>query len=71
MEYLEKGDLERYLTRPLPEPEVQEITSQVLEGLEFMHENDFVHRDVKPGVRPSLVAAHVYLFSGLITFSQI
>ncbi|KAI1208018.1 uncharacterized protein F4807DRAFT_162160 [Annulohypoxylon truncatum] len=49
MEYLEKGDLHKYLTRPLPESETRAITSQVLEGLKFMHENGFVHRDLKPG----------------------
>lgn len=51
MEYYEMGDLQRYLTRPLPEPEARRITFQVLEGLEFMHDNGFVHRDIKPGVR--------------------
>ncbi|KAI0890143.1 kinase-like domain-containing protein [Annulohypoxylon maeteangense] len=49
MEYLEKGDLHKYLTKPLPELEARAITSQVLEGLKFMHENGFVHRDLKPG----------------------
>ncbi|KAH8121630.1 protein kinase-like protein [Trichoderma asperelloides] len=49
MEYYEMGDLQRYLTKPLPEPEARRITFQVLEGLEFMHENGFVHRDIKPG----------------------
>ncbi|KAK1758922.1 kinase-like domain-containing protein [Echria macrotheca] len=49
MEYLEHGDLQRYLTRPLPEAEAREITSQVLEGLKHMHDNRFVHRDLKPG----------------------
>jgi len=50
MEYLELGDLERHLTQPLPEPEAREITTQVLEGLKFMHANDFIHRDLKPAV---------------------
>ncbi|KAK5654581.1 hypothetical protein OQA88_7210 [Cercophora sp. LCS_1] len=49
MEYLEHGDLQRYLTRPLPEAEAREITSQVLEGLKHMHDNRFIHRDLKPG----------------------
>ncbi|KAI1452649.1 kinase-like domain-containing protein [Annulohypoxylon moriforme] len=49
MEYLEKGDLHKYLTKPLPEFEVRIITSQVLEGLKYMHDNGFVHRDLKPG----------------------
>lgn len=50
MEYLEHGNLLRYLTSPLPELEVRNVTSQVLEGLKFMHGNGFVHRDLKPGV---------------------
>jgi calcium/calmodulin-dependent protein kinase I len=50
MEYLENGDLQRYLTKPLPEPEARTITAQVLEGIKFMHENCFIHRDMKPGV---------------------
>ncbi|UKZ73157.1 hypothetical protein TrVFT333_000798 [Trichoderma virens FT-333] len=48
MEYLELGDLQRHLIKPLPESEAQQITLQVLEGLKYMHENGFVHRDVKP-----------------------
>lgn len=50
MEYFENGDLQKYLTQPLPETEAKTIASQVLEGLKFMHDNGFVHRDLKPGV---------------------
>lgn len=50
MEYIEHGDLNTYLNKPLPEKEAQEITFQVLEGLELLHRNHFVHRDVKPKV---------------------
>ncbi|KAH8682605.1 hypothetical protein BX600DRAFT_492614 [Xylariales sp. PMI_506] len=42
-------DWSRYLTRPLTEVKAREITSQLLEGLSLMHENGFVHRDLKPG----------------------
>ncbi|KAK8137469.1 hypothetical protein PG984_002962, partial [Apiospora sp. TS-2023a] len=48
MEYLADGDLQRYLTRPLPETEAKNIISQVLEGLQYMHDNGFAHRDLKP-----------------------
>lgn len=51
MEYIAFGDLQRYLAKPLPEVEARRITGQVLEGLGFMHDNGFVHRDLKPGVR--------------------
>ncbi|KAL3464528.1 kinase-like domain-containing protein [Aspergillus heterothallicus] len=53
MEYLELGDLQTYLSRdeqpPLAEYEAQDIAYQVLYGLREMHDNDFVHRDLKPG----------------------
>ncbi|ETS80188.1 hypothetical protein PFICI_07717 [Pestalotiopsis fici W106-1] len=49
MEYLSNGDLQRHLHAALKEPEARQITSQVLEGLTFMHDNGFVHRDLKPG----------------------
>ena len=52
MEYFKHRDLQRHLFSlpPLPESEAQEITFQVLEGLHFMHENRYSHRDLKPGV---------------------
>lgn len=53
MEYCKLGDLQGYLSRvpPLSETQAQEITFQTLEGVRFMHENEFAHRDLKPGVR--------------------
>lgn len=54
MEYIPRGDLQKHLDehpdRPLPEVEVREISKQILEGLSFMHENGFVHRELKPAV---------------------
>ncbi|KAM3519897.1 hypothetical protein NHJ13051_007206 [Beauveria bassiana] len=49
MEYLEHGDLQKHLAHPLSEQEAKLITAQIIEGLGFMHENDFTHRDLKPG----------------------
>uniref|UniRef100_A0A0B7KB13 Autophagy-related protein 1 n=2 Tax=Bionectria ochroleuca TaxID=29856 RepID=A0A0B7KB13_BIOOC len=49
MEYHEKGDLQRYLTKRFPETEARTITSQLLEALCYMHDNGFAHRDLKPG----------------------
>jgi calcium/calmodulin-dependent protein kinase I len=48
MEYFPYGDFEQYLSSPLMETEVQEITFQLSEGIAFMHENGFAHRDLKP-----------------------
>ncbi|CAG9974262.1 unnamed protein product [Clonostachys byssicola] len=48
MEYLPLGDLSRYLKDPLPEAQAASISLQVLEGLKFMHQNNFAHRDLKP-----------------------
>ncbi|OCK79105.1 WD40 repeat-like protein [Lepidopterella palustris CBS 459.81] len=51
MEYFELGDLHSYLasTAALPEQDAKEIAVQILEGLNCMHENEFAHRDLKPG----------------------
>ncbi|KAH0559852.1 hypothetical protein GP486_003631 [Trichoglossum hirsutum] len=48
MEYFPLGDLQNYLSSPLPEKDTQQVIHQVLEGLSFMHDNGFAHRDLKP-----------------------
>lgn len=50
MEYFPLGDLHAYLhdRPPLSEQHAQEIISQVLQGLNLMHEGGFAHRDIKP-----------------------
>ncbi|KAJ5744988.1 hypothetical protein N7533_009858 [Penicillium manginii] len=48
MEYLPAGDLQRYVVQPFSEPEAQSIALQLLEGLDFMHNNGFSHGDLKP-----------------------
>jgi hypothetical protein len=50
MDYHEMGDLQQFMKRPLPEREVKDIISQILEGLALMHDNGFTHRDLKPAV---------------------
>lgn len=48
MEYLPLGDLSRYLKDPLPKPRAASISLQVLEGLRFIYQTNFAHRDLKP-----------------------
>ncbi|CAG9948050.1 unnamed protein product [Clonostachys rosea f. rosea IK726] len=55
MEYMELGDLQKYLSNTskcrnhrLPEIEAHCIATQVIEGLSAMHEEGFSHRDLKP-----------------------
>ena len=71
MEYFPLGDLQNYLSSPLPEKDTQQITSQVLEGLLFMHDNGFAHRDLKPNVSLflpcTIIAFRVYILHHLTT----
>ncbi|KAL2756896.1 hypothetical protein ACRALDRAFT_1049139 [Sodiomyces alcalophilus JCM 7366] len=50
MEYVPGGDLGKLVADrgPLPEPLVQQMTSQLLSALGYLHENNITHRDVKP-----------------------
>lgn len=50
MEYVEGGDLSRYLADPIIRLEAREITKQLLQGLAIMHERKICHRDIKPKV---------------------
>ena len=50
MEYLPAGDLSKYIDPSLPEEQGRQIVYQLLEGLSFMHEAGFAHRDLKPAV---------------------
>jgi serine/threonine protein kinase len=52
MEYCPLGDLQRFLIKNtrLPESDTREIMCQVVKGLQFMHDEGFAHRDLKPGV---------------------
>lgn len=53
MEFLPYGDLQQHLSSPLSEYEGRQIVFQLLEGLDFMHDNGFAHRDLKPAIRAS------------------
>ncbi|CUS11445.1 unnamed protein product, partial [Tuber aestivum] len=48
MEYLEEGDLTKHTGTPLPQITVRNISKQILEGLQVMHQEGIAHRDLKP-----------------------
>ena len=60
MEYHDLGDLSKHLFKPLPEKDGCEIVFQILEGLYFMHKNEFAHRDLKPNVCYSILISNSY-----------
>ena len=51
MEYLKGEPLDSYIKNvsgPIQESRAIDIFIQVLEGIEYIHQNDIVHRDIKP-----------------------
>ncbi|KAG9255484.1 calcium/calmodulin-dependent protein kinase [Emericellopsis atlantica] len=51
LEYLPLGDLQHFMKNSpaFDEEAVRRITGQLLEGIAFMHDSGFAHRDLKPG----------------------
>ena len=48
MEYIDASSLRKVMRREMSEAETVKIVGQVCSALAFAHENDIVHRDVKP-----------------------
>ena len=48
MEFIELGDLGRYIDFQWAEADTKVVASQLLAGLRFMHEKEITHRDLKP-----------------------
>ena len=68
MEYLEIGDLGIYRKNYQPsEANYHAYTRQILQALVAMHALGYTHRDIKPGVRPTIEFGVVYM---LITQSE-
>lgn len=52
MEYVEGQSLSDYIkttTGPIPEEKAVQLFVQILDGLEYAHQRNVVHRDIKPG----------------------
>jgi serine/threonine protein kinase len=53
MEYCDGGSLDQKLLKmkekPLPLVMSKSIIYQILKGLKYLHENNVIHRDLKPG----------------------
>ncbi|KAF8532990.1 kinase-like domain-containing protein [Trichophaea hybrida] len=50
MEYIEFGDLQRYIDVQWTEGDTRVVARQLLEGLKVMHDDGILHRDLKPAV---------------------
>lgn len=46
MEYFELGDLEKFITPKLTEEDAKMIGGQLFEGLQVLHGDNLVHRDL-------------------------
>lgn len=59
MEFFSHGNLRQYLHVERSESDAKAITRQLLEGLSFIHQEGFAHRDLKPEVGASPVVVLV------------
>lgn len=50
MEHIEGMDLKQYIreNHPIPYHKVIDIMEQILDGIAYAHDNDVIHRDIKP-----------------------
>ena len=48
MEHFQYGDLQNYMNQNWSEVQVKNVASQLLEAIVIMHNNGFMHRDIKP-----------------------
>jgi serine/threonine protein kinase len=70
MEYFPYGDLGRYIAAGFTEADTKIIATQLLEGLEIMHVNDFAHRDLKPQVSHLRLAPDIFDLSNLQNLAE-